>query len=733
MIVKTSLSFALFFVSAVTLRVMANDEPAIEAQIIKGTVSAAKWIWYPDHRVPFRRGKAEMYCRTKFKLDHPIKAASIRFIADDRGELFINGQQVLEAQTSKVGEYLRQGENIIAFHAVNTDSGFGLIFRLDGTFTTGENFFVVSDHNTKTTAVAEEENWAQLSFNDTGWLDAVEFGDASETPWSLYNNIVEKVGSPEEIAAWRKQKEDAFKLDAAFIKRLNAEPFYPASLTWVNEQPFIQINSCNYPPVLRLGLTPGTVQTDDFIFKMKNSHLKFYEVGTSPPLIRDTNGHLDFEDLEKEVNRILKLSPDAYVVLGFHFATNTIDWCKQNPDEAIGYATGPVQDEDSIPRRNDETRGRRLRPSPASLKFQKFAQECIVDFCEFIKKQPWKNRVNAIRPSFGVSAESMYYGSAYEMPDTGKAMTRQFREFLKKRYKNDDELRQAWHSEKETLENALPPSKEERIGANLFFRNPASCERKVLDYYECMHETMVDFKIGLAETVKKNLPGRLVGIYDGYEVGKFYPPEGEHTLTERLLRSPAIDFLSAPYNYGPDTRWAGKYGIKVHIPSTFTRYRKLSFLEADIRTYVSTLNDGLRHRSPLESVSVIRRDMMHNLFDRDGIQFHQFGGGYSPDWFNTPLLREEIDKSIEVVDFVRKNTFSHSISKIAVIYNSKEFSMHGPRMRVYPFMVELKLINLTSLALSGHIFDLMSLETFLQSKQSYATVVFLNTFTTNPQ
>ena len=137
------------------------------------------------------------------------------------------------------------------------------------------------------------------------------------------------------------------------------------------------------------------------------------------------------------------------------------------------------------------------------------------------------------------------------------------------------------------------------------------------------------------------------------------------------MRSPAIDFLSAPYNYGPDTRWAGKYGIKVHIPSTFTRYRKLSFLEADIRTYVSTLNDGLRHRSPLESVSVIRRDMMHNLFDRDGIQFHQFGGGYGPDWFNTPPLREEIDKSIEVVDFVRKNTFRIASAKSGNLH-SKE-------------------------------------------------------------
>ncbi|MBO4633366.1 MAG: hypothetical protein J5858_15725, partial [Lentisphaeria bacterium] len=573
-------------------------------------------------------------------------------------------------------------------------------------------------------------DWFRISFQDKNWPNAVEFGDATAIPWSCYSNIVDVIGSPEEKKSYRRKLKEAFSLAPDFVEKLKQEKFYPAALIWENGQPLFRIKDSEYSPVIRLGLKPGTLQSDDFIYKMRNSGLLFYEIGMSGDtrLVSNNTPEEDFSILEERVNRVLKMNPNAYLVLQIGFSKMQ-EWCERNPDEVIGYATGAVQPDRMLS--GDETRGRRLRPSPASQMFQHDANRVVWEFCEFIKTRPWKSRVVAIRPSFGVTAESMYYGSASDMPDTGKAMTVKFRQFLKKRYGNTLSMQKAYHSKKESLETILPPTKEERMGTGVFFRNPASKDRKVLDYYECMQETMADFMISLARTAKESLPGRLVGIYDGYEVGKFYPPEGEHTQTDRLLSSPWIDFLSAPYNYNREARSAGSYGILVHIPSTFVRYRKLSLLEADIRTYVSHLNEGIEHKTPLESVSILRRDMVHNLFDRAGIQFHQFGGAYGPDWFNTPVLRKEIQDSIRVTDFVRKNISSEDICDIAVIYNSKEFSMHGPAVRSLPFIVELKFISLTSLARSGHNFEVMSLETFLQSPKKFKMVVFLNTFTTD--
>lgn len=707
------------------LCILSAESIAPQAKFVTGPATVAKWIWYP---VKFNRGKTHVFSRTTFELNSKVEKAVLRDILDDRGEIYINGHAVSREKYGNVTKYLKSGKNLIAYSVVNNGSGFGMIFRLDIRFTNGKTCFIVSNKNTKV-AQKVPNGWNKLDFNDTNWLSAMEKGDGSAPPWSVNGNMVNLIGSPQEIAAFNKAWNNAHKMDASVLKKLEDEKFYPATLVWKNKNPFIQINGKLYPPVVRLGLHPRLEQCWDFVYKMRRSTLNFYQAAISvdEPGVWKKSGNYDFTLLDQRVNRLLNMNPEARLEIGISFP-KMAKWSAENPDELIGYATGSLQDDREC--KGDETRGRRKRPSPASKKFQKEAQLFVKACCQYIQSRPWGKRVYAVRPTYGVTAEAMYYGSAYDMPDTGKAMTRRFREFLRERYKNDAALHKAWHSSKENIATAVPPTVEERQLKNGFFRNPASIDKKVLDFYECMHIEMADFLINLARVVKENLPGRLAGFYDAYDVGKFYPPEGEHTLADRLLSSPYVDFLSAPYNYNNEARGAGSYGLKVHLPSTFNRYKKLSLLEADIRTHVAHLHEeGIVHKRELESLSIIRRDMVNNIFDHDGIQFHQFGGAYGPDWFNTPSIRQEIDKNIRIADFVGKNVKTQSVSTVAVIYNPKEFAQHGPSVRTFPFLVELKFLSIISLTASGHVFDLMSLEDFKHCKKSYKTVVFLNTFT----
>ena len=99
--------------------------------------------------------------------------------------------------------------------------------------------------------------------------------------------------------------------------------------------------------------------------------------------------------------------------------------------------------------------------------------------------------------------------------------------------------------------------------------------RKTLDYFECFTSINADLLLMAAETVKKELPGRLCGAYYGY-VFSTHPPEGSNILLDKILSSPFIDFASNPAPYTGYVRLAGGSFPHRTIPSVFRRYGKLA-------------------------------------------------------------------------------------------------------------------------------------------------------------
>lgn len=731
----------MFLLSLLGVFSMAAGEVAEAVKIFPSKLSKIQWIWNSGEP----EQKAKQLCfRSKLHLSDPARKALLRFAYGKEVQVFVNGIRITPGKTGyDIAEKLMTGNNLIAIASPDSPQKFGVLFRCDLELESGKRQELVSDASVLVSD-SPGKNWMSPDYDDSAWIHARELGNVALYPGGIATNyrlrkFIEKLiadfATPEEQKNFHEAFRQSSILDPAYIARLNREPECDARIVWKNNYPFIQLNGVLYNPVMRLGVRPGTLQSDDFIYKMRGKSLRFYTIMQDTDAMYSYNdfweapGRYDFSNMEGRVSRLLKMDPEAYLFIEFYMPKMK-KWCLRNPDELVGYATGPVQDEKDLT--GEEVFGRHRRPSPASTAFREEVRNMLVAMCDFIKSRPWRKRIMAIRCSFGVTCEWMYFGSADSMPDTGKAMTERFRIFLRKRYRNDTALQKAWHDPNVRIADIQAPGVAERVGRGGFFRNPNSRDRKVMDFYDCMHETMADLNIFMGKIIRENLPGRLYGAYDGYDVGKIYPPEGEHTMTERLLRSPYIDYLSAPYNYTPLVRIGGGSGQLVHMASLFAKYKKLSMLECDIRTHLAPTTP-IGTKTPKETNSVIRRDMCITLFDRTGIQFTQFGGTYEPDWFNSDAMRKEIHENNVICSFIRTHVPTESPLETAVVYHTEEFRHHGWPSRVHPFLTELKSSSLDKLRMTGHDFDLMSFPAFLASGKNYKVVVFLNTFTVNPE
>ena len=120
----------------------------------------------------------------------------------------------------------------------------------------------------------------------------------------------------------------------------------------------------------------------------------------------------------------------------------------------------------------------------------------LSDTCAFwralirhVERQPWGKRVIGWHPGYGIYSEWHYFGSwTDQMPDTGSAMTRRFRAWLREKYRTEPALRQAWARDDATFAATEVPGVEPREnGGLLSFRDPR-LERWVMDYYECQQQ-----------------------------------------------------------------------------------------------------------------------------------------------------------------------------------------------------------------------------------------------------
>ena len=685
-----------------------------------GEASASKFVWAADGE-PTNGGVS--YYRHTFTLPEKPSRAMLSRCLDDSGEVYVNGHALEGHRT--VTTYLTTGENTIAVSLTNATSVSAALYLLECDYSSGVTSYVHSCTSAVGTVNTPANGWEQPGFNDSAWPHVVVVGDALTEPWASRYAGESRIGlclTPEDKARIEAAQGPSQAFEESWAG-LEQEPDPVTRIVYRGNSPFVELNGELHEPIFNI-CSVGDSYNESAIVRLSKVgfdivHLNF----RADEFYKGEGRPYDFSSVSNKVRRLLELNPNAYVVISPRFQMQS--WAAAHTNEAVHYAAGPWNAS-----AGDEFRERVLRPSPASDAFRALVVDMIEKLGEYVAAQPWRKRMVAFRLSYGTYTEWCYFGM-YEGPDNGPRMREKFRAYMKAKRGVENAEIPSLAARKHEYADASQPDK------NGDLLNPAE-DQLVLDYYDCLINTMADFLLEMADASKRAFPGRLVGAYYGYLYDD-HPPEGATSLLDKVLSSPNIDILSCPAYYSKDGRRAGGSYVTRTIPSLFRHYGKLALLEDDsrfhhIRDWLQSDNDGrsLCTETPRETEMCMRRNWFNQFFDGGGIQLNDpiTQSGSRPHAFDDPAVFQAIADSRAALAQAGVAA-SESGNDVAVVFSSREAIRRDGGKCSY-FTWNLYQTSLLYLNRSGFAFDLLSLEDYIANPRGYKVVMFLNAFYLTP-
>ncbi len=387
---------------------------------------------------------------------------------------------------------------------------------------------------------------------------------------------------------------------------------------------------------------------------------------------------LDIAKAQRQVRGLLDVCPDAAVVIRVH-VNAPFWWNEQNPDECVQFANGPVDQRTYGPPFNNEDGdvNRPVRASLASMKWRKESGEKLQEFCRRMAETPEGKSVIGIHVSGGVYGEWHNWGFIDNDPDTGKAMTDYFRNWLKNKYKTDKQLQKAWKSGTFTLENvSVPDSSEQNFTSEGIFRDPAR-EQRVIDYYTAQQEVVAEDIEYFSAIVKQNWPRPLiVGVFYGYFHMTFCrQAAGGHIFIERILNCPTVDYLAAPQSYWGAAQNAGGSGNSRGVIESAILHGKLWLDELDNgHLQKKTAMDPVRNSGKYDPdyLSVMQRSAIYPLMRGTGLWYYDFGPRESFGWWDNPTYLKSIQEERQLFES-RKTKAYEPVADVLYVWDQESF------------------------------------------------------------
>lgn len=684
--------------------------------------SAARWLWYPEQAATEGANQWRFF-RKVFTLPEAPVAASFTLVADDRFEAFLNGEPVPkvaeERNRYEALPLLRAGENLLAVRVQNVTGPGGVIAALEVTLASGKVARVVTDASWRVSREGPE-GWNRNGFDDSAWVAAREIGDAFMSPWYALGYGAEACATPAERQAREERilrEEQEEKAALAFLEKT---PRSRAKVAYQRGWPVLEVDGRDVPPVLYSprDLDPNTPQGAALVRQFRDAGIHLYHVVARLDAVWKAPGEYDFAPWDQLLRKILIVDPEARILLGLRLDAPRW-WLDAHKEEWVGYATGPAE-------RGQDQIARFEAASMASETWMRDTGEAVRVALRHLERVPWGRRIIGYQPNYGVYCEWHYYGMARDMPDTGPAMTRRFRAWLRETYRNEGALRIAWKDPGARFEDARVPGREERLrAARLIFRDPGGTDRRVIDYYRCHQRVVADCLLAYCRIVKEETKGRaLTGAWYGYHFGMGYPPEGWHILLGEILQSPLVDFLTSPYGYHTQARAMGGDGQIRTVMESLRLHGKLHLYEADTRTHLAD-DRIIQARSLEETIAAIRREAGHALIRGSGLWWVDFGAGRNKGWFDHPEVLAEIDR-LRALGAQAKEWDGTSVSQVALVCDPESMYYLG-----YPPTLGYRLITgvYTELFRVGAPFDTILLDDLERpGLPDYRVYIFLNCF-----
>ena len=591
-----------------------------------GDASKSGWIWNADEKI---KNGGESFYRLSFVLEDEVEDARFLIRFDDSGHFTLNGKIVapsttwdteggLKNGTPTFAKGLVKGRNVLAAYDKNGAAQAGMIFLGEIRLRNGKAVFLHSDRTVKAAAKAPV-GWDSPDFDDSQWKTAAWIGDAKCWPWGERGGM-DAFMTLGELARYEREEETGRSLPTG----IENEPEPVVKIVYDGNRPKISFNGELMEPDFNL-IGPKQPWRATQLMRFAAAGIHFHKIQYESGAFWKDEGVYDFSCFDKEARRILRLDPQAKLMLSFRLTME--GWCRKHPGEEIKYADYTTK------YGGHESYGCPLRPSPASAAFREECSRLFAALGEYVRSMPWGKRVFAVQPHWGIYTEWHMYGMA-RSPDISRPMVEAFHRYLGGRYAKES-----------------PPMVAERRAENGFVLN-AVTQRKTIDYYNCMAEEVAALLLHCARAIKRSVPGRLVGAYYGY-VLTGQPPEGANVLLDRVLASPDIDFLSDPPEYIGEIRRAGGAFHHRSIPSMFVSHGKLPMLEDDTRYFNIKPWENVAYtlQSDAESRAVMRRNYLSKLFDLCGVQYCDPASraGLRPGMFDDPTVLDALAESKRVV------------------------------------------------------------------------------------
>ncbi|HEY5916963.1 MAG TPA: hypothetical protein VIU13_06155, partial [Chryseolinea sp.] len=457
------------------------------------------------------------------------------------------------------------------------------------------------------------------------------------------------------------------------------------------------------------------------------------------------DGTIVIDTVQKQLKGVLDVCPQAAIFIRFHVNPPKW-WQKKFPEENTVYAdTQPMPDIDwGIQRIIEDDEENPTRHSLASRKWLDESTQKLVDFLQKLNQLPEGKALAGIQVAGGVYGEWHYWGFIENEPDMSIHMQQYFRRWLSQKYKTNQSLQKAWGNKTITIETAEVPTLAQRKQTHEgVFRDP-TLERNVIDYYEAQHDVIVDDIIHFCEVVKKNWPRPIVtGAFYGYFYAVFgREAAGGHLQLQRLLKSPHIDYLSAPGTYYPSAVEMGDPYRSRSLINSVTLHGKLWLDEMDQQPPLVPLKDPAYQQSLEKSIAQVRRNVLFTFSKGQGLWFYDFGSaGFNGGprlkdhgtwgWWDEPTLRRDIQALKVELDKRFKESSTHD-ADVLLVHDTKSFYYIGSSREHSGIAHRANNWLPAGIFKSGVVHDVIHLDDLDKvDLDSYKAVVFVNTFVMN--
>ena len=422
-----------------------------------------------------------------------------------------------------------------------------------------------------------------------------------------------------------------------------------------------------------------------------------YQTGFTPFRVGvfDTEGKEDYSEFEAAVRKILAACPEA-IILPRIYVSMPRWWTERHPDDVI------------------ETNMAGEREVLFSEVFRRDAKALLLKIVQHIKSADYAPRIGGWQICGGQTQEWFY-------PDMKGGLGTKAAELAYA----------AWHKE-HYGEAALVPSYEEYSYKGEVRQCSENARRYAIFANLAVAKTLDGFAAAVKEATDK---AQIVGSFYGYAYHSGNTPLfGSHGIRS-LLDSENLDFFSSPNAYAESRRFGIDWADMIPVDSV-RRHGKLSFIECDIRTYLTCAIQDVRpgeypdwmYRTgdgasvwigpPTSELSVaaLRKCFAHQLTRGSAIWWFDMWGG----WFADPALMREIENMKRICEQAMKKESTVTYPRVAF------FADEGALANLYENTPEIIGIeeSRTAIGSVGTPCDFLLVEDMNALREGYAAAIF---------